>query len=107
MKELLTKMRPEVFEDIIALVALYRPGPLESGMVDDFVARKHGEKRVTYLLPELEPILKETYGVIVYQEQVMEISRCWGATPWDRATSCAGPWARRTRRSWPNRPTPS
>ncbi len=75
MKELLSKMRPECFEDIIALVALYRPGPLESGMVDDFVARKHGEKKVAYLLPQLAPILKETYGVIVYQEQVMEIAR--------------------------------
>ncbi len=74
MKELLVKMKPETFEDIIALVALYRPGPLESGMVDDFVARKHGTKKTAYLLPELEPILKETYGVIVYQEQVMEIA---------------------------------
>jgi DNA polymerase III subunit alpha len=74
MKELLVKMKPETFEDIIALVALYRPGPLESGMVDDFVARKHGTKKTSYLLPELEPILKETYGVIVYQEQVMEIA---------------------------------
>ena len=75
MKELLCKMRPECFEDIIALVALYRPGPLESGMVDDFVARKHGQRKVEYLLPQLAPILKETYGVIVYQEQVMEIAR--------------------------------
>ena len=75
MKELLTKMRPECFEDVIALVALYRPGPLESGMVDDFVSRKHGTTEVTYLLPQLEPVLKETYGVIVYQEQVQEIAR--------------------------------
>jgi DNA polymerase-3 subunit alpha len=75
MKELLTKMKPECFEDIIALVALYRPGPLESGMVDDFVARKHGQKEVHYPLPQLEPVLKETYGVIVYQEQVQEIAR--------------------------------
>ncbi|MBU1157255.1 MAG: DNA polymerase III subunit alpha [Proteobacteria bacterium] len=74
MKELLAKLRPEVFEDVIALVALYRPGPLESGMVDDFVARKHGTKKVAYDLPQLEPVLKETYGVIVYQEQVMEIA---------------------------------
>ena len=75
MKELLTKMRPEVFEDVIALVALYRPGPLESGMVDDFVACKHGAKKVSYPLPQLEPVLKETYGVVVYQEQVQEIAR--------------------------------
>jgi DNA polymerase-3 subunit alpha len=73
MKDLLVKMRPENFEDLIALVALYRPGPLESGMVDDFVKRKHGEIPVEYILPEMEPILKETYGVIVYQEQVMQL----------------------------------
>ena len=68
------RLRPECFEDIIALVALYRPGPLDSGMVDDFVDRKHGRKAVEYMLPELAPILKETYGVIVYQEQVMKIA---------------------------------
>ncbi len=74
MKDLLTRMKPASFADLTALVALYRPGPLESGMVDDFVDRKHGRKSVEYLLPELEPILKETYGVIVYQEQVMKIA---------------------------------
>ncbi len=74
MKDLLIRLRPECFEDIIALVALYRPGPLESGMVNDFVERKHGRVPVKYFLPELEPILKETYGVIVYQEQVMQIA---------------------------------
>jgi DNA polymerase-3 subunit alpha len=74
MKDLLIRLRPETFEDIVALVALYRPGPMESGMIDDFVDRKHGRKAVEYLLPELESILKETYGVIVYQEQVMKIA---------------------------------
>ncbi len=74
-KELLKKLKPDVFEDIIAAGALYRPGPLEGGMVDDFIMRKHGQKRVTYQHPAMEPILKETYGVIVYQEQVMQISR--------------------------------
>ncbi len=74
MKSLLARLRPECFDDIIALVALYRPGPLESGMVDDFVERKHGRKAVQYLVPELEPVLKPTYGVIVYQEQVMKIA---------------------------------
>ena len=74
MKDLLNRLRPECFDDITALVALYRPGPLDSGMVDDFVERKHGRKAVQYLLPQLEPILKETYGVIVYQEQVMKIA---------------------------------
>ncbi|MDH3393377.1 MAG: DNA polymerase III subunit alpha, partial [Desulfobulbaceae bacterium] len=74
MRALLTDMKPEVFSDLIALVALYRPGPLESGMVADFVNTKHGRMTATYPLPQLEPILKETYGVIVYQEQVMKIA---------------------------------
>jgi DNA polymerase-3 subunit alpha len=74
MKDLLVRLKPASFADITALVALYRPGPLDSGMVTDFVERKHGRKPVEYLLPELEPILKETYGVILYQEQVMKIA---------------------------------
>ncbi|MBF0101170.1 MAG: DNA polymerase III subunit alpha [Desulfobacterales bacterium] len=74
MKELLMRMKPACFEDIVALVALYRPGPLDSGMADDFVERKHGRKAVEYIVPHLESILKETYGVIVYQEQVMKIA---------------------------------
>ncbi len=75
MQDLLVRLKPGCFEDIIALVALYRPGPIESGMIDDFVACKHGRQKVEYLLPELETILKETYGVIVYQEQVMQIAQ--------------------------------
>ena len=74
MKDLLVRLKPACFADIIALVALYRPGPLDSGMVDEFVERKHGRKAVEYLVPQLEPILKETYGVIAYQEQVMKIA---------------------------------
>lgn len=74
MRDLLTQMKPERFEDIIALVALYRPGPLGSNMIDDFIDRKHGRISIEYELPELEPILKDTYGVIVYQEQVMHIA---------------------------------
>ena len=74
MKDLLVRLKPETFDEVIALVALYRPGPLDSGMVDDFVERKHGKKSVEYIAPQLEPILKETYGVIVYQEQVMKIA---------------------------------
>ncbi|KPA18482.1 DNA polymerase III subunit alpha [Candidatus Magnetomorum sp. HK-1] len=74
MKELMIRLKPECFDDIIALVALYRPGPLDSGMVDDFVDRKHGLKKVEYPFKQLEDILKDTYGVIVYQEQVMRIS---------------------------------
>lgn len=75
MKELMIKLRPSTFEDVIALVALYRPGPLGSGMVDDFIRRKHGQIPIEYELPQLEPILKDTYGVIVYQEQVMKIAQ--------------------------------
>lgn len=74
LKEVLRKLQPEKFEDIIAVNALYRPGPLGSGMVDDFIERKHGRQKITYLFKELEPILEETYGVIVYQEQVMKIA---------------------------------
>ncbi len=74
MKDLLVRLRPECFDDITALVALYRPGPMESGMIDDYVERKHGRKKVKYIVPELGDILQETYGVIVYQEQVMKIA---------------------------------
>jgi len=74
MKDLLVRLKPETFSDVTALVALYRPGPMESGMIDDYVERKHGRKSVEYLVPELETVLKETYGVIVYQEQVMNIA---------------------------------
>jgi DNA polymerase-3 subunit alpha len=74
MRDILTKLRPTVFEDLIALVALYRPGPLGSGMVEDFINRKHGRIPIEYPLPQLESILEETYGVILYQEQVMNIA---------------------------------
>ncbi|MCJ7594400.1 MAG: DNA polymerase III subunit alpha [Desulfobacterales bacterium] len=75
MKELLRRLKPGVFEDVIALVALYRPGPLGSNMVEDFIAGKHGKVKINYILPQLQPILKETYGVILYQEQVMKIAQ--------------------------------
>jgi DNA polymerase-3 subunit alpha len=75
MKELLIKLKPNCFEDIIAACALYRPGPLGSGMVDDFILRKHGKKKIEYDFEQLEPILNDTYGVIVYQEQVMLIAQ--------------------------------
>ena len=74
MRELLVKLAPEQFSDLIALVALYRPGPLDSGMVDDFVETKHRRKAPNYPLPEIKHVLEETYGVIVYQEQVMKIA---------------------------------
>ncbi|MDO4988056.1 MAG: DNA polymerase III subunit alpha [Synergistes sp.] len=69
---LVRRLRPDCFDDIIALVALYRPGPLDSGMVDTYVKCKHGEEAVHYLHPKLEPYMKDTYGVILYQEQVMQ-----------------------------------
>jgi len=78
MKELLIKLKPSCFEDIIAVCALYRPGPLGSGMVDTFIQCKHGKRDISYDFPELEPILKDTYGVIVYQEQVMQIAQVLG-----------------------------
>lgn len=77
-KEVLRKLQPDKFEDLIAVNALYRPGPLGSGMVDDYIERRHGRKQTTYAFPELEPILSETYGVIVYQEQVMKIASAIG-----------------------------
>ncbi len=73
MKNLVKRLKPDVFEDLGALVALFRPGPLDSGMVDDFVERKHGRQAITYAHPLLEPVLKDTYGTIVYQEQIMQI----------------------------------
>ncbi|MFQ5579372.1 MAG: DNA polymerase III subunit alpha [Nitrospiria bacterium] len=78
MVDLLVKMKPETFEDIVAILALYRPGPIGSGMVDDFIKRKQGKKKIRYEIPRLKDILKETYGVIVYQEQVMKIANVVG-----------------------------
>ncbi len=72
MRRLLKKLRPDCFGDLVAVLALYRPGPLGSGMVDQYVERKHGKAKVEYLHPLLEPVLKETYGVVLYQEQVMQ-----------------------------------
>jgi DNA polymerase III subunit alpha len=74
MRDILRKAKPQRLDDLIALNALYRPGPLRSGMVDDFIARKHGRVKVSYEVKELEPILADTYGVIAYQEQVMRIA---------------------------------
>lgn len=78
LKEVLRKLQPDKFEDIIAVNALYRPGPLGSGMVDDYIERRHGRQKITYLFNELEVVLQETYGVIVYQEQVIKIASTIG-----------------------------
>ncbi|MEW6721002.1 MAG: DNA polymerase III subunit alpha [Thermodesulfobacteriota bacterium] len=73
--ELIKRLKPDRFNHLIDMMALYRPGPLQSGMADDFVERRHGRKKVAYPLPQLEEILSDTYGVILYQEQVMEIAK--------------------------------
>lgn len=77
MQSLCKRLKPDCFEDLIAILALYRPGPMESGMLEDFIQRKRGEQKISYFYDDmtkaLEPILKPTYGVIVYQEQVMQI----------------------------------
>src|SRR5256885_4338804 len=83
--DMVKKLKPNVFEDVIAAGALYRPGPLDSGMVKHFIDRKHGREQVTYPHPKLEPILKDTYGVIVYQEQVMQIAQVLGGYSLGRA----------------------
>ncbi|OPY82413.1 MAG: DNA polymerase III subunit alpha [Smithella sp. PtaU1.Bin162] len=76
MKDLLVNFKPDHIEDVIALIAAYRPGPMK--MIPDFIARKHGKQQITYEMPQLEPILKETYGIILYQEQVMQIANVIG-----------------------------
>lgn len=78
MQDLNARLKPECFEDVVAVLALFRPGPLESGMVDDFIDIKHGRKEAFYAFAELKPILENTYGVIVYQEQVMQIVQAIG-----------------------------
>jgi DNA polymerase-3 subunit alpha len=77
MRDLIKRMRPDRFDDLVALVALFRPGPLQSGMVDDFIKRRHAVNKadIDYLHPDLKPVLEETYGVILYQEQVMQIAQ--------------------------------
>ena len=78
MRDILRRLQPDRFEDLIALNALYRPGPIQGGMIDDFISRRHGTIEITYALPQLEETLRETYGVIVYQEQVMRIASLVG-----------------------------
>jgi DNA polymerase III subunit alpha len=75
MRQVARDMKPSSIEDLSAIIALYRPGPLDTGMIDEFIDRKHGRKKIEYKTPELEPILKDTYGTIVYQEQIMQIAQ--------------------------------
>jgi DNA polymerase III subunit alpha len=85
MKQLLMNLKPSCFEDIVAACALYRPGPIESGMIDDLIARKHGNTPIEYILPGLEPLLATTYGVPVYQEQLMQIVNAVAGYPLEKA----------------------
>ena len=106
MKELIKSLRPDCFEDIIALVALFRPGPLQSGMVENFIDRKHGREQVSYPDAQyqhewLQPILEPTYGIILYQEQVMQIAQeLAGYTHWGGLIFYAGLWVRKSPRKW-------
>ena len=98
------RLQPDRFGDIVALVALFRPGPLQSGMVEDFIARKHDTSGATidYLHPDLKPVLEATYGVILYQEQVMQIAQILAGYTWAAPICCAARWARRSPRRWPS-----
>ncbi|MCA1594558.1 MAG: DNA polymerase III subunit alpha, partial [Acidobacteria bacterium] len=78
MREICRKLKPKSIEDLSALNALYRPGPLDGGMVDDFIDRYHGKKPVEYIVPEMEEILSNTYGILVYQEQIMQLAQRLG-----------------------------
>ena len=94
MRDILRRYKPDSVEDLTALNALYRPGPMS--MIDDFIERKWGRRKVEYMLPEIEEILKDSLGVIVYQEQVMQIANVLASYCWARRTCCGGRWARRS-----------
>ena len=107
MRELLRKAKPERLDDLIALNALYRPGPLKSGMVDDYIARKQGKTEVKYDLPQLAPILGTPTASSPTRNRSCASPRCWPGSRWASPTCCARPWARRTPRSWPSSAKPS
>ena len=101
MRESLKRLKPDRFEDIIAMVALYRPGPMDN--IPTYINRKHGEEPVDCLHPMLEPILKETYGVIIYQEQVMQIAQVMGGYSLGQADLLAPRHGQeRQGRKWPS-----
>src|SRR6185312_8126422 len=87
-RDLLVKMKPDRFADLIALLALYRPGPLNGGMVDAYVNRKHGREVATYEHPVMKEVLEETYGIMCYQEQVMRILNRLGGIELSQAYAC-------------------
>ncbi len=128
MRDLLTKLRPSQFDDIMPLIALYRPGPLKSGMVDEFIKRRNNPSLVAYETPKLKEILHDTYGVIIYQEQIMKIASVLAGFSMkdadalrkamskkipeqlERSTSSSsstGPWRTTSRRTWRRRSTTS
>ena len=102
MKDLIKRLQPDCFEDIVALVALFRPGPLQSGMVDDFINRKHGALGGVIRIPHLEPILKPTYGVILYQEQVMQIAQVLAGYTLGGADLLRRAMGKKKPRKWPS-----
>ena len=100
MQEICRKLKPKGVEDLAALNALYRPGPLDGGMVDEFIQRHHGKKAVRYQIPEMKEILSNTYGIIVYQEQIMQLAQKLAGYTSARQTSCVARWAKKEARRW-------
>ena len=100
MKDILRRYQPDRVEDLCALNALYRPGPIQGGMIPDFIDRKHGRKPVAYEVPELKQILEETYGVILYQEQVMQISNLLAGYSLGEADILRRAMGKKKRRRW-------
>lgn len=98
MRDVIKKMKPNRIEDLGALVALYRPGPMDN--IPTYIARKHGEEEIVYPHPMLKPILEKTYGVMVYQEQVMQIAQVMAGYSSVERIFCAGPWGKRTSSKW-------
>ena len=105
MRDALRKLKPDAFEDIIAVVALYRPGPMAN--IPSYIHRKHGKEQPDYLHPVLEPILEETYGIMIYQEQVMQIAQTLCGYTLGGADILAARWARRSSRRWISSGKPS
>lgn len=100
MQDLIRRLQPDCFEDIVALVALFRPGPLGSGMVDDFINRKHGRQKVEYLHPMLEPILNPTYGTIYIKNKLCKPHRLWLIIVWVVQIYYAVRWVKKMRQKW-------
>lgn len=100
MKKHLRALQPNRFEDLVAMNALYRPGPME--YIPSFIRRKHGEEPIEYDHPMMEPYLKDTYGITVYQEQVMLQSRAWDCSPGDNRIPSVKLWVKRSSNCWRN-----